>query len=159
MTATFSLEVEVSRKAQSLPHYAIIPNIVAIGLGVNGTTYVDVWIGQSPRYRRTLKKWREEVWFVEFTAVQCTALNLFAGRSVQLHIALAESPMPLEFTSLLELDPVLRDRWEKVSPSVARLALEHIRQGKKAETRKRRAAELCERLIRCEIPEGKVTSG
>ena len=102
-------------------------------------------IGRTER-RRTLKEWDAERWVVELPAAWCREAGIDVGDRVTLRMELADEELPAELALALASEPELRARWHALSESRQREWREHVRGGKRAETRARRAKGLVMQL-------------
>ena len=86
-------EAAVERKAETLPRYVVVPAEVVEPWGLDGTTPVDVTLGDSPIGRRSLKRWGggRKVWFFDLTEKQCAPAGGATGGGVRVQRARAGS--------------------------------------------------------------------
>ena len=135
------VDAEVRRKAPELPRFLEIPADAVRELEPEGTTPVEVTLGDTPVGRRTLKAWGgdRDVWFINLTAAQCDAAGIDTGDTVEVRVRKASAELPEELADLIERSDGARRAWNALTPGARRMLSEHVRGAKRAETRRRRA--------------------
>lgn len=148
--STIRLSTRLRRKDPSLPVYVVIASEQVRPWQLTGTTVVEGSANGEPLGRRTIKPWGRgrDAWFVELTAAFCRRAGLDVGDPVELELRLADTSTPEELERLLTDSASLRAAWSALSESERRGAGEHIRAGKAAATRDRRAASVVASLRR-----------
>ena len=135
-----SLEAEIERKDPSLPRVVVVPATSVQHWDLAGTSIVLVEIDEVSIGRRSLKRWPErDAWFFDVTEAQSRSLGVDQGDGVRVALRLADPSPPTEILDLLRSLPSLRASWDGLSPSRQRAVSEHVRAGKREETRRRRA--------------------
>ncbi len=146
---TLHFTATLARKDPRLPVYVVVPHTVVAPWGLQATTLVEGTANGHALGRRTLKRWDaspRSPWFLEFTTPWCKAAGVAVGDALQVELARASTAVPAELQALLAQAPGLEAAWQRLSDAVRRAAMEHIRAGKGASTRERRAALLAQRL-------------
>ncbi len=134
------LDALVERKAPELPCFVVVPGRALEAWSLEGTTVVEVVLGDAPIGRRTLKAWPErEGWFFDLTRAHTDRAGLEPGDRVAVRLTRASTELPVELARLLEERSEAREAWEALTPSRRRMLAEHVRGGKRVETRARRA--------------------
>jgi hypothetical protein len=139
----------LARKDPRLPVYVVVPHAVVAPWELQATTVVEGTANGHALGRRTLKRWDASLqspWFLEFTAPWCKSAGVAVGDALQLELTRADTEVPAELQALLAQAPQLAAAWKKRSDALRRAAMEHIRAGKSASTRERRAALLAQQL-------------
>ena len=133
--------VSESRKAEPLPRYVVVPAEVVEPWGLDGTTPVDVTLGDSPIGRRSLKRWGggRKVWFFDLTEKQCATAGVDTGDVVRVQLERASDEPPAEVLELLERDPRARGAWQALTAARRRMLCEQVREARAPATRDRRA--------------------
>lgn len=134
-----SLEVVVERKSQTLPRYAIVPDVLVQPWALQETTVVDGTVNGEELGRRSLKRWDEDRWFIVFPEPLARVAGFDTGDRVRLTLRVASEELPKELDELLEEEPRARECWERLTASRRRLVREHVLSAKRSSTRTRRA--------------------
>ena len=152
----------LQRKDPKLPVYTVVPGGVVSTWGLAGTTMVEGTVNGHALGRRSMKRWSsapDADWFVEYTAPFCALAGIAVGDRLAITLWPADSGLPAELEAPLGRDPVLRSAWDRLSEYVRRTQMEHVRAGKSAATRGRRAAAILQRLAAVAAPPGGHRSG
>lgn len=156
MTATaISFEAALERKQPGLPVYIVVPADHAQALGLRATAVVEGEVNGHDIGRRSIKRWENierSPWFVEFTTPFCRKAGVAVGDPLSVSLRLASSALPEELERLLAHSPRLKAVWNSLSEYARRSSAEHVRAGKSAATRSRRAAVVASRLAESEAP-------
>ncbi|MES2610126.1 MAG: YdeI/OmpD-associated family protein [Pseudomonadota bacterium] len=148
---TLRFSTNLARKHPRLPVYVVLPHAVVAPWGLQATTLVEGTANGHTLGRRTLKRWDaspKSPWFLEFTAPWCKAAGVVVGDALQVELTRASTGVPAELQAVLMQSPERAAAWQELSDAVQRVAMEHVRAGKGASTRERRAALLAQRLHR-----------
>lgn len=130
----------VERKANTLPRFVVASSTLLAPWELDGTTIVEVSIGGASLGRRSLKRWPErDGWFFDLTEEQCARMGVDTGDDLAIELRLASTDVPQELRRLVERDAAAARAWGSFSESRRRMLAEHVRAGKRAETRRRRA--------------------
>ncbi len=149
MPGTLRFTSTLARKDPRLPVYVVVPFATVAPWALQTTTLVEGTANGHALGRRTLKRWDaspQAPWFLEFTAPWCKAASVTVGDALQLVLARTSTEAPAELQTLLAQAPELAAAWQQRTDAVQRVAMEHIRAGKSAATRERRAALLAQQL-------------
>ena len=98
-----------------------------------------------------MKRWnnaQDSDWFVEYTASYCKLAGIAVGDRLAIALWPARSALPDELDALLKTDSKLRSAWSNLSEYARRTSMEHIRAGKTAATRLRRAESWVDQIRR-----------
>jgi hypothetical protein len=136
-----SLTVLVERKSPDLPNYAVVPNGVLQPWGLQGTTTVEGEINGIQIGRRSIKRWDEGRWFIEFPASLAHRAGFETGDRVRLELRVASVELPRELEELLKKEPRARETWDRLSESRRRMLREQVLSAKGSGTKIRRARE------------------
>ena len=129
------------RKDPTLPRFVAFAASTIDAWQLAATTVVEARINGVELGRRSLKQWGpgRDCWFLDLTESQCKKADVETGSSVVVDLQRADETLPKELAILVGSDPLARSAWESRSPSSQRQLSEHVRAGKRAETRVRRA--------------------
>lgn len=134
-----SLTVLVERKSPDLPMFAVVPDRLLQPWGLQGTTTVEGEVNGIQIGRKSLKRWDEGRWFLEFSASLANRAGFETGDRVRLELRVASVGLPRELEELLQAEPQARERWDRLSESRRRMLREHVFSAKGSETKIRRA--------------------
>lgn len=134
-------EAQLEQKQTDLPPFVRVPASV-LPWRLEGTTTVLLIIAGVDAGRRSLKRWHDDLWFIDVPASFCSRAGLSIGRIVTVEITLASTALPAELEKLIADDPDARAAWEALSTSRQRMIRESVAQAKRPETRQRRARRL-----------------
>jgi hypothetical protein len=136
-----AVQGRVQRKRPDLPRFVTIPGEALADWRLRDTTPVEVNLDGTGIGRRNLKAWGPDgdLWFFDLTAVQCEQAGVDEGDAVTVELVLATTSLPDELQDILDRDPRALARWEELSPSARRRLADHVREGRRVETRMRRA--------------------
>jgi hypothetical protein len=131
----------VERKHTTLPRFVVVPASSVSAWSLQGTTVVEVRVNDVEVGRRSLKHWGpdRDCWFFDLTETHCRQADVETGTAVLVELRRADQTPPEELTLVIGSDPSALLAWESLSPSRQRQLSEHVRAGKRAETRARRA--------------------
>ncbi|MBK6628183.1 MAG: YdeI/OmpD-associated family protein [Flavobacteriales bacterium] len=133
---------EVLRHRPDLPCHAVIPASAISGWCINGTTIVEVQIDRHGPFRRSLKRWDQDRWFLDLPKTILVQTGLKEGSLITLILRSADTSEPAELRSRLRSDAVARVCWNRLSQARKRTIVEHIRAGRSSSTRERRVASI-----------------
>ncbi|MEE4301320.1 MAG: YdeI/OmpD-associated family protein [Pseudomonadales bacterium] len=142
MAARVETRVRIERKDANLPRYLVLPPEAAAALALDATTPAQLEIEGTDVGRRNVKRWRRgsDRWFVDLTEAQCRKAGVDAGDEVAVAITRLREDVPEALRALLDADAGTRAAWARLSPARQRGLADHVREAKRAETRRRRAA-------------------
>ncbi len=148
MTARVETRSRIERKAASLPRYLVLPPEAAAALALDATTPARVEIDGTDIGRRNVKRWspRSDVWFLDLTEAQCRKAGVDTGAEVELVLTRLTDEPPEELQVLLDADGDTRALWAGLTAARRRALADHVREGKQAGTRQRRAADVLAQL-------------
>ncbi|MCG8467268.1 MAG: YdeI/OmpD-associated family protein [Gemmatimonadetes bacterium] len=131
----------VERKHPSLPRFLAIPSDALAPWQLRETTMVEADVNGVAIGWRSLKRWGpgRDCWFIDLTDAQCRAARVETGDRVSLGLRPAPTRVPDALDRLLRTNRSARRRWDALSPARRRQVAEHVRAGKRSETRVRRA--------------------
>jgi hypothetical protein len=147
LPATFA--VVLQRKDPRLPVYVVVPNAFVTGWCLAGTTVVEGTVNGQIMGRRSMKrlsKAQDSDWFVEYTGPFCKLAGIAVGDILTIALWPGSVNLPDELDSLLRLDSSLRSAWNGLSDYSRRTSMEHIRAGKTAAARVRRAEAIVDQM-------------
>lgn len=133
----------LQRKDPRLPVYVVVPHASVAHWQLGGTTVVEGTVNGRATGRRTIKRWDaspQSDWFVEFTAPFCQRAGIAVGDSLEIQFVVAQAGPPAELAAALGQAPAAQAAWRGLSEARRRAIGEHVRAGKSAATRERRAA-------------------
>ncbi len=140
MSDTIEWMVTVERKSDSLPRYVVLPAHALARWRLAGTTVVSGTLAGAPLGRRSLKPWGDnDRWFIDLPAAVCRCAAVDTGATAKLALRRASTALPEELETVLASDDLALAAWSQLTPSRQRMASEHVRAAKQAETRARRA--------------------
>lgn len=126
-------DVEIERKFEHLPVFAIVPSEAAASLGKTGTFVVEAEVNGQPIGRRSIKPWGDGRWFLELTKTQSQRLQVGPGDRVRLD--LFEAPeVPAELEARLKREG-LWQAWLAWTPAQRRSLCEPIFAAQREATR------------------------
>ena len=138
---SISILAEIKQKSADLPRYVEIADEMIDLWGLEGTTPIDVQIEGGNSDRRSLKRWGKgrPIWFFELPATLCKREKLETGDMVEFTISLADNSVADEIQAILENNLEAQIKWDTMTASLRRMINENVLEGKRPETRERRA--------------------
>ena len=138
---SISLLAEIKQKAAELPRYVEVPDALVAPWNLDATTPIELRIEGGKPVRRTLKKWGKgrPVWFFELTKPMCKKGNIETGDMVEFSLTLADDSTAAEIEAILKTNLEAQIKWDTMTPSMRRMINENVLEGKRADTRQRRA--------------------
>ncbi len=136
-----SILAEIKRKAAELPRYIEVMEESIEHWNLEATTPIEIQIEGAEPVRRNLKRWGKgrPVWFFELTNPMCKKAGVDTGDTVEFTLALADNSIAAEIEAILKTNLQAQINWDEMSDSKRRMFNEIVLEGKKAETRERRA--------------------
>jgi hypothetical protein len=142
MTDALAISVRIECKQPALPRFAIVPATVIQPWGLTETTVIEGTLNGVPIGRRTIKKWDDELWWIDIPQTLCRQAKVDTGETVSLEIRLASTELPEELAALLKSNPAVKAAWDKLTSGQQRMFRENVASAKTPETRSRRASGL-----------------
>lgn len=129
------VNAKVERHDPGLPCFVVITSDALRSWRLEGTLVVHVRYNGSKPYRRTLKRWDEERWFIDLPKRHMMRERLVEGSEVPLELERAEAGLPMELIDHMSKNATARDCWERLAPARQRVVAEHVREARSASTR------------------------
>lgn len=133
--APIKVRTRVERHDPQLPCYVVVLARALAKWRLAGTLVVVARFNGSEPYRRTLKRWDAERWYIELPMRLLLRGHLSEGSTVLLELEPADTTLPVELTAYLSTNIAARTCWERLSPSRQRVVAEHVREGRTSATR------------------------
>ena len=138
-TPAVTIDVLIERKRPDMPAFVVVPAEAVAAWGLGTTTTVEGTLEGVPIGRRSLVRWDEDRWFLEFRRDLLKAVCKSAGDRATLVITIASVQLPPELQTLIETNPTARSCWEARTNAQRRMLREEILSAKSSLTRARRA--------------------
>ena len=134
--ASAAFEAVVERHHEDLPVYVLVPPEAVAAFGRDKTFIVETTVNDREIGRRSVKRWGDGRWFLEFTKQHCKRLSIAEGDRVRL--VLAEAPdTPADLAVRIEAEG-LDGPWRQLSEAQRRAIAEPIFDAKRDTTRRAR---------------------
>ena len=134
-----TIDVLIERKHPEMPVFVVVPAAAVASWNLGMTTTVEGTLDGVPIGRRSLIRWDENRWFMEFRGDLLRSLGKSAGDRATLVVTLASTQLPSELQTLIDTHPAARLCWEARTVAQRRMLREEILSAKSSATRERRA--------------------